>query len=218
MSYLASWSGGKDCCLASWEASRQGYEVSHLFNTISRDYGRVRFHGTEARLIQMQAEALGLPLLQVSTGGESYTEDFKRALQPLPTGITGMVFGDMYNDQHLEWVQQICADLGVAAVEPLWGREPVEVLLAFLEAGFEATIVCVNGALIDQAWVGQPVDHRFREYLHHQGLDPCGENGEYHSLVVDGPLFQRGLQITKSRTVERDGYFMLDTEQYGWKA
>ena len=217
MSFIASWSGGKDSCLACWEAGRQGYEISHLFNTISEEYGRVRFHGTEARLIHMQAEAMGLELVQAPTRGETYAEDFKRALQPLPPGVTGMVFGDMYNDLHLEWVQQICADLGVPAVEPLWGRDPDGALLAFLEAGFEAIVVCVDGRLIEESWVGQRVSLEFREYLIGRGLDPCGENGEYHSLVVDGPLFQRGLEITEGRTVNNDGYFMLDTRRYGWK-
>ncbi|HEY3398776.1 MAG TPA: diphthine--ammonia ligase [Armatimonadota bacterium] len=215
MSYLASWSGGKDCCMAYWEAQNSGLELSGLFNTLSVEYDRVRFHGTEARLLQLQAEAMGVPVLQATTADGSYTEDFKRALRPLPPDVTGMVFGDMYNDLHLEWVQGVCADLGLECVEPLWGRDPNEVLCSFLDAGFEAMVVCVDGSLLEESWVGTIVDHRFREHLLSRGLDPCGEKGEYHTMVVNGPLFQRRVEIRRSRIVEMKGFFLLDTQEYG---
>ena len=101
MSYLASWSGGKDGCFACYEAIRQGYQVTYLVNFIAQEYHRVRFHGTDARLIQLQSEAIGIPLLQKETTWNGYEQEFKEAVRSLvPNGIKGMVFGDIYLQEH----------------------------------------------------------------------------------------------------------------------
>ena len=100
--YLASWSGGKDGCFACYLALTQGYKISHLVNCVAQEYQRVNFHGTEKRLVQLQGEAIGIPIFQKETTFGNYTEDFKDAIRALmPDGIKGMVFGDIYNDQHL---------------------------------------------------------------------------------------------------------------------
>lgn len=213
--YLASWSGGKDSCFACHRALAQGYKISHLVNFISRQYQRVSFHGTEKRMVQLQSQAIEIPVLQKETTPDGYEQEFKEAVRELlPNGIKGMVFGDIYLDEHKEWVERVCGELGIEAVEPLWGKSPENVLTDFIEAGFEAIIVSAKAELIDEEWVGRGVDRDFINYLKSKDIDLCGENGEYHTLVVNGPLFKRKIEITESRTIKRDGYWFLDTVNY----
>jgi diphthine-ammonia ligase len=215
MSYISSWSGGKDSCLAAYLALGQGYKISHLVNFISQEFKRVSFHGTEAKLIQLQSQAIGIPLLQKQTTWESYEQEFKEAVQSLlPQGIKGMVFGDIYLDEHKEWVERVCGELGIEAIEPLWGKDTEKILTDFIDAGFEAIIVSASDQLIDRGWVGQQLDRKSLTYLKAKNIDLCGENGEYHTLVVNGPLFKRRIEITESRTINRDNRWLLDTVKY----
>jgi diphthine-ammonia ligase len=215
MSYISSWSGGKDSCLACYLALGQGYRISHLVNFISREFKRVSFHGTEARMIQLQSQAIGIPLLQKQTTWEGYEQEFKEAVRSLlPRGIEGMVFGDIYLDEHREWVERVCGELEIEAIEPLWNKDTEKVFTDFIDAGFEAIIVSASDELIDQGWVGKRLDSKFLAYLKTRNVDLCGENGEYHTLVVNGPLFKRSIQIIESRTINRDSRWLLDTVKY----
>ncbi len=215
MSYISSWSGGKDSCFACYLALGEGYKISHLVNFISQEFKRVSFHGTESRLIQLQSQSLGIPLLQRETTWNGYEQEFRGAVRSLlPEGIKGMVFGDIYLQEHKDWVERVCGDLGIEAVEPLWDKNPENVFTDFIDAGFEAIIVSAKAELIDEGWIGQRVDRNFMEYLKAKNIDLCGENGEYHTLVVDGPLFNRRIEIMESRTISRDNYWFLDTGKY----
>lgn len=213
--YIASWSGGKDSCFACYLALGQGYKISHLVNFISKEFKRVSFHGTEARLIQLQSQSLGIPLLQKETTRDGYEQEFKEAVRSLlPNGIKGMVFGDIYLDEHKEWVERVCGDLGIEAIEPLWNKSTEKIFTDFVDAGFEAVVVSAQARLIDEEWVGRRVDSNFMEYLKAKDIDLCGENGEYHTLVVNGPLFKRRIEIIETRTINRDDYWLLDTPKY----
>jgi len=215
MSYISSWSGGKDSCFACYKAICEGYNVSYLLNFISKEYKRVSFHGTEAKLIQLQAEAIGIPLLQKETTWNGYEQEFKDAVKSLiPDGVTGMVFGDIYLEEHKDWVDRVCGELGIEAIEPLWGQDPERSLLDFIDAGFEATIVSAKSELFDDKWMGQKLDREFLSYLKDNNIDLCGENGEYHTFVTAGPMFNKKIKITKSQPITRDGYWFLDTIEY----
>jgi len=215
MSYIVSWSGGKDSSLAYYKAIESGYDVSYLVNFVSEEYNRVRFHGTEAELISLQAESIGAALLQRKSSGAEYEDHFKQAVRSLiPGGVEGMVFGDIYLAEHREWVEKVCGELGIEAVEPLWGEAAEEVLRSFIDAGFEAVVVSARGKLIEKDWIGRRVDRDFMEYLKSRGMDVCGEKGEYHTVVIDGPIFKRPIEIVESRTVNIDGYWFLDTLTY----
>jgi uncharacterized protein (TIGR00290 family) len=216
MSYAVSWSGGKDGCFACYKALQGGYDIRWMVNSISDDHGRVRFHGTEARLIQLQAQATGIALVQNRTSAQHYEEDFKRALRPLiDEGLAGMIFGDIYVPENRRWVEKVCRDLSIEAVLPLWGRDPKELFREFIDAGFRAVMVGADSRRVDKEWIGRPLDRRLLAYLESHRIDPCGENGEYHTFVVDGPLFQQAIEITSARTVAINGYWFLDTEAYG---
>ena len=215
MSYIISWSGGKDSCFACYEAIRQGYKVSYLVNFISKEFQRVSFHGTEAKLIQLQSQAMNIPLLQKETTWDGYEQEFKEALRSLiPGGVKGMIFGDIYLQEHKDWVEMVCTELGIEAVEPLWGRNNDEIISSFIDSGFEALIVSVKSELIDKGWLGRRVDKTFIDYLKKRSIDICGENGEYHTLVSDGPIFRSRIKITQSKTIERDNHCFLDTCRY----
>lgn len=212
---IVSWSGGKDSCLACYTAMRQGYDVAYLVNFISQQYQRVRFHGTEARLIQLQSQGMGIPLLQRPTPDDGYEQAFKKAVRSLlGDGVETMVFGDIFLEEHKDWTERVCRELGIHSIEPLWGRAPEDVLTEFIDVGFEATIVSAKSDLIDEEWVGQTVDREFLSYLQESDIEPCGENGEYHTFVTDGPLFEQRIEISESRKVLREGYWLLDTCQY----
>jgi uncharacterized protein (TIGR00290 family) len=215
MSYISSWSGGKDGCFACYRALVQGYKISHLVNCVAKEYQRVNFHGTEKRLIQLQGQAIGIPVLQKETTFGNYERDFKEAVKSLlPQGVKGMVFGDIYNDEHLKWVQGVSADLGIEAIEPLWGESTEEIVSDFIDAGFEAVIVAADARLIEEGWLGKSLTRDFFDYLKTRNIDPCGESGEYHTLVVNGPLFKKRIEITESRTIRRENYWFLDTLKY----
>jgi len=215
MSYICSWSGGKDSCFACYRVMRCGYDISYLLNFISKEYKRVSFHGTEAKLIQLQAETLGISLLQKETTGEKYEQEFKEAVRSLiPNGIKGMIFGDIYLEEHKDWVERVCGELGIEAIEPLWGQEPERILLDFIDGGFEAIIVSAKRELFDRKWIGRNVDREFFKYLKENSIDICGENGEYHTLVVNGPMFKKKIRITESKSISRNGYWFLDTLEY----
>ena len=215
MSYIVSWSGGKDSCLACYRAILSGYDISLLVNFISKEHRRVRFHGSEARLIQLQAEAVGIALLQKETTKDGYEQEFKEAVRSLiPNGIDGLIFGDIYLEQAKDWAEKICGELGIEAVEPLWGKNPQDISSDFIDAGFKAIVVSAQSRFIGRERIGRQVDNDFAEYLKNRGICPCGENGEYHTLVTDGPIFNRPIEITEGRTINRNGYWFLDTCQY----
>ncbi len=215
MSYIASWSGGKDSCLACYKAILSGYDIRYLVNFVSREYGRVSFHGTETRLIQLQAESIGTRLRQQETIRDGYEQEFKETIRSLiPDGIEGMVFGDIYFQQNRDWTERVCAEVGIEAVEPLWGRDTEDILSDFIDAGFQAVIIAVQSEVIDAEWLGRQLDRDFIEYLKNRNICPCGENGEYHTLVINGPIFRKRIEIMEARTIARDNHWFLDTCKY----
>ena len=197
------------------KAVQQGYVISHLVNFISSEFKRVSFHGTEARLVQLQSQALGIPLLQKETTWTGYEDEFKDAVRSLiPGGVEGMVFGDIYLQEHKDWVERVCGELGIKAVEPLWGKSSEQVLSGFIDAGFEAVIVSAQSSIIEEKWLGHAVDRDFMAYLKAKNIELCGENGEYHTLVLNGPVFKRPMKLMATKTIMRDNYWFLDTVKY----
>ena len=213
--YAVSWSGGKDSCMALQEALNRGLKISHIVNFISDNPTKVRCHGTDSNLICLQSQAMGIPLLQKITSWEEYERDFKAHVSGLkPSGLRGMVFGDIYLDPHREWVERVCGDIGIVALEPLWKKDTTELLAQFIDLGFKSVVICAKTELIELKWLGRTVDRDFMQYLIDKGVDPCGENGEYHTLVLDGPLFKQSIELLESRVYEREGYYLLDISRY----
>ncbi len=216
MSYFVSWSGGKDCCFACYKAISQGSKITKLVN--------LRFKGSshtiDKDLLKFQAETMGIPIIQRETIWENYERDFKETVRPLVSkDVQGIIFGDLFCEEfqeqkHKAWAERVCGELGLQAMEPLWGMKANQVYHEFLAAGFEAVIISVNADLIGEEWLGQKLDDAFLEYLANKKLNACGELGEYHTMVVNGPLFQKKIQIQETRRVKKGKYCQLEILRY----
>lgn len=207
---LSSWSGGKDSCFACYKAIQQGYRIKYLVNFVAGDSKRVRFHGLANRLIKLQAEAVQIPLHQkeVGTGLDDYEVYFKEGVNEVKTAdVQGMVFGDIYLDEHLHWVERVCGELSVDTIEPLWHLSPKDIMHEFVDLGFKAVVVGAQARLFDKDIVGRVIDNEFIQEMERKKVCPCGENGEFHTLVVDGPLFKKKITIIESDAVLKKGYW-----------
>lgn len=215
MKVFSSWSGGKESCLACYKAISEGFDVSYLLNFISEDGTRSRAHGISSDLIALQAKALGIPIIQVKSTWKGYEEKLKESVEELKKrGVKGGVFGDIDLKEHKEWVDRVCSDVEVASIEPLWGNEPREILKEFVNAGFKAIVIKVKADLFDEEWLGRELTLEFIEALPGE-IHPCGEHGEYHTFVIDGPLFQSRVEIVRSDKELKDGNWFLDISEYG---
>ena len=220
MKVIASWSGGKDSCLASYLAMNQGHQVEYLLNFLSKEYKRCCFHGLEPHLINLQASLIGIPLIQkeVSPDMGEYEREFKQAVADIKTSeIEGMVFGDVYLEEHKTWVDRVCRDLEIQPIEPLWGMAPNQVVRKFIDLGFKAIVVSCKADLFDKEFIGRVIDKNVLEELTRKNICSCGENGEFHTFVIDGPIFKKRIEITKSQTILREGFWkhwFLDIQEY----
>ena len=211
MKAFCSWSGGKDSCLACYRAMREGLEICRLLNMLSEDGSRARSHGLRAEVLMAQSEAVGIPMIQRAASWESYEGEFKRAVLALKEeGIEAGVFGDIDLIEHREWIERVCRELGVKPVLPLWGSDREEVMEELISAGFEAVVVAVRKDALGPEWLGRGIDDRFVDELRGKGIDLCGEEGEYHTLVIDGPIFSRRLVIERAEIVDRGEVTFLD--------
>lgn len=193
MNLFVSWSGGKDGALAAYRARQQGHYLACLLNCATEDGGRVRSHGLPASVVALQARAMEIPLIQIRTSWEDYEANFKERVRRLKaSGIEGGVFGDMDLEEHREWVERVCAEVGVRPLLPLWKADPWALLEEFWGAGFQAIVVATR---LSPAFVGRPLDRALVTEMVALGAHPCGERGEYHTLVTDGPLFRRPLRV-----------------------
>ncbi|MBN2186543.1 MAG: diphthine--ammonia ligase [Dehalococcoidia bacterium] len=208
MKVFASWSGGKDCAMATHKALSQGHQVLYLVNFLSEDGRRSRSHGIKAEVLDLQAKATGIPMMQVKTSWENYEENFKKAVMELKEkGIEGGVFGDMDVEEHRKWVERVCTELGIKPILPLWKIDPGELLAEFWENGFEAKVVATR---LDKGLLGKNVDEALLPELERFNSHPCGESGEYHTLVTDGPIFNRPLKVALGKQYKRDNVWFTE--------
>jgi len=217
---ISSWSGGKDSCLACYKAMKSGYQIKYLLNFISREHKRGCFHGIEAELLKLQTESIGIPLVQkeVTADMKKYEEEFKEAVSELKAkGINKMVFGDIYLPDQMNWVERVCKDLDIEPIEPLWGKPTDKIVEEFIDSGFKTIVVSCKADLFGEDFIGRQIDRKLLEELKQKGICPCGENGEFHTLVIDGPIFKNAIEITESQKVLKEGfwkYWFLDIKGY----
>ncbi|MEW6102560.1 MAG: diphthine--ammonia ligase [bacterium] len=218
MDAICSLSGGKDSCLALYKAIKEGHKIKCLLNFISRGFKRCCFHGIEAGLMSLQANCLGIPLVQkeVSPDMEEYEREFKSAVSGIKE-INAMVFGDIYLNEHKEWVERVCSDLGITPIEPLWNSPPESLIEEFIDLGFKAIVVSCQADKFGKDFIGNKVDRDFLSYLKEKNICPAGENGEFHTLVIDDPIFKRRIEIIESEPVLKEGFWkhwFLDIKKY----
>jgi len=188
---MVSWSGGKDSCLALWRAQKFGINTSHLLTALDESGLKTRSHGVSKALILAQGEALDIHNEFISASWQDYEEDFISKLKQLHTeGITQAIFGDIDLIPHREWEEKVCASANITALLPLWNENRLVLVNEFLNAGFKARVTCVDGRFLDESFVGLEFDTQFIAGLP-KGVDACGENGEFHTFVYDGPNFSQ---------------------------
>lgn len=215
--WFVSWSGGKDSCLALWKARSEGLDVR--FAVTTHQGGYTAAHGLPLGIVQKQTEALGLELVAVEASWDQYEDAFKRALAGLACrGVVGGVFGDIDVAEHRKWVERVCSAAGLKARLPLWGCSQQDLLNEFVSLGFRAIVVAVNAAILDLTWLGRCIDvagapHLISEAAR-RGFSPCGEAGEYHTLVIGGPGFSQGITVKRAVPVYSQGYFKLEIQEW----
>ncbi len=212
---FVSWSGGKDAAL-SYHRVKEKFQVTHLLNMVAEDGKVSRSHGIRTGILRMQSEAMGLHIVQPKSSWETYEEEFKKALAGLKDkGVVAGIFGDIDLEEHREWVERVSRESGMEAVLPLWGEKKREDLIEeLIGAGFETIVVATKKDLLGSEWLGRGIDRDFiRDISEINGVDISGEGGEYHTLVVSGPIFKKRIKILKSEKVTRDQRCYLDISE-----
>ena len=205
---VMSWSGGKDSALALYQLLRDDrYQVVRLLTSVNAHHGRVSMHGVRASLLEAQAERIGLPLHQLLLPESPDMAEYERlmhaALAPLQAaGISHAAFGDIFLEDLRAYREQQLARAQLRGLFPLWQRPGAELLREYLDVGFRALVVCVNEQHLDASFCGRPLDAAFLRDLP-PGVDPCGENGEYHSFVFDAPYFSAPIPVRAGERVRR---------------
>jgi uncharacterized protein (TIGR00290 family) len=209
---LVSWSSGKDSALMLHEIQKSSqYHVAALLTTITQDYQRVSMHGVRVGLLDQQAKALGIPLEKVFISSQATNAEYETAMQKLlrkyqGQGIAKVVFGDIFLEDVRQYREHNLAKIGMQAVFPLWQRDTRQLAEELLHRGFRALVTCVDGQALDGNFAGRLIDQDFFADLP-PGIDPCGENGEFHSFAFDGPIFNQPVDFIPGETVLRDERF-----------
>lgn len=205
---LCSWSGGKDSCFALMQAIGVGYTPKVLLNVLNEEGKISRSHGIPSSILKLQAVAAGLPVHLISSSWQDYEMHFTNALGVLKEhyDLGYAVFGDIDLQAHRDWEEKVCVNAGLTAVLPLWKQDRKSLVMQMLEAGIEAMIVSCN-EVMGERFIGEMITPALVEELESMGIDACGENGEYHTLVLDCPLFSSGINVKVEEKLKHEGYW-----------
>src|SRR5688572_8935035 len=197
-----NWCGGKACMLALYYAvAPKSSSVECLLTTMAGDQDRVSMHGVPGSLLEAQAERLGLPLVRVDMPPQPVMEEYERIMVEKlsmlkENGFREAIFGDIFLEDLRKYREEKLATIGIQAVFPLWKLDTAALVQDFIQLGFKAVVVCVNEKYLDKSFCGRLIDDTFMCDLP-AGVDPCGENGEFHSFVFDGPIFETAVEFTR---------------------
>jgi len=212
---LFCWSGGKDSAMAlhALRAARE-CRIAALLTTVTEEYDRISMHGVRRALLERQAESLGLPLHAVLIPPQcinaTYEERMKEALaKHFARGVRRVAFGDIFLEDLRAYRENNLAKIGMQALFPIWKRDTRELAREFVRQGFRAITVCVDPRVLDASFAGRELDAAFFAELP-PGVDPCGENGEFHTFVFDGPVFKTPIAFHTGEKVVRDGFCFCD--------
>lgn len=202
MKVVASWSGGKDSAYAVQLAKQQGHEIVNLLTMMSGEE-KSKFHMISSELLNAQASAIEIPLIKKQTTNEMYEQNFKDSLIELKTkGVEGLVTGDICTvaNHEEDWLKRICQETGLKPIRPLWMMDDTkQIYHNYVETGFKATVVRINVSKLGIEWLGRELDRQFYgDIIKQDNIDPCGEGGEYHTIVTDGPYFKKKIIILET--------------------
>jgi uncharacterized protein (TIGR00290 family) len=209
---IFAWSSGKDSAMALHELKRRGTtDIAALLTTVTEGYDRVSMHGVRRRLLLEQADALGFPLeiviIPPNCPNEIYEQRMQMALEKyVQKGVSAAAFGDLFLEGIRAYREERMQRIGMSSIFPLWGMDTKELARQFNELGFRAVITCVDTQQLEPSFAGREYNKKFVEDLP-GGVDPCGENGEFHSFAYDGPIFSRPIMVERGEMVLRDNRF-----------
>mgnify|MGYP003675908648 CR=1 FL=1 len=205
---LFNWSGGKDSSLALYKLQQsQEFEIACLLTSISQKYQRISMHGVRSELLEMQAKNIGIPLVKMEIPDmpsmEVYEKTMRETLSELKReGITASIFGDIFLEDLRTYRETKLAELDLKGIFPLWKQPTKNLIREFLDLGFKTITTCVNEKFLDKSFVGRVIDEDFLKDLP-SDVDPCGENGEFHTFVYDGPIFSESITFEVGEKVLR---------------
>ncbi|MGC2285188.1 MAG: diphthine--ammonia ligase [Candidatus Acidiferrum sp.] len=214
-SILFCWSGGKDSAMALQTLlQREDFEVVALLTTVTEDYERISMHGVRRELLQRQAQSIGLPLHEVRIPPQCVNTTYEARMEEAlrlhyEKGVRKVAFGDIFLEDLRAYREKNLARIGMAAIFPLWKRDTRELVRFFHANKFRAVTVCVDPKILAPTFAGRELDESFFRDLPPQA-DPCGENGEFHTFVFDGPIFKSPIPIRTGEVVNRDGFVFCD--------
>jgi uncharacterized protein (TIGR00290 family) len=212
---LFSWSSGKDSALSIYEIKESGkYEIISLLTTVSDEYDRIFMHGVQRILLEKQAESLGFPLIKIFVSSSPSNDEYeakmhKTLLAYKDKGVKTVAFGDIFLEDLKEYRENKLALVDMKGLYPVWKRDSKDLVRKFINLGFKAIVTCVDSKVLDRSFVGRVIDEDFLKDLP-ENVDPCGENGEFHSFVFDGPIFKEKVRFTVGEKVTRDTFYYCD--------
>ncbi|MBA2862991.1 diphthine--ammonia ligase [Methanococcus maripaludis] len=208
---FSSWSGGKDGCLALYRAENMGLQIPYLFTMIEECGERSRSHGLRKSLLKAQADAMGKTWEYKKATWDEYETEFLSYLhQKQGSGITHGIFGDIDLENHRKWVEGVCGTENIEALLPIWQEPRKDLIKEFLDAGFVARIIAIDTKRVPKRYLGMTFSETLIEEFETLGIDACGENGEFHTVVLDGPNFMYPLDIEFGKVFTVDSYLKLD--------
>ncbi len=208
---FCSWSGGKDSCLALHRSIKAGMRPSVLLTMLTEEGRRSRSHGLTVDVLKAQAASMGMRLVTKATSWDDYERNFLDEARKLwADGVSAGIFGDIDLAEHRDWVENVCSRAGVDAELPLWNVGRDELLEELVSEEFKAIVVSVKDGTLGKRWLGRTLDRNMIAVFKSSGIDPSGEAGEYHTCVVDGPLFSQPVRFEQGDSTLRDGYWFLD--------
>jgi uncharacterized protein (TIGR00290 family) len=212
---LVAWSSGKDSAWALHVTQQSGEcEIAGLLTTVTETYGRVSMHGVREKLLEAQAEALGLPLHRVNIPASCTDEDYNNAMRnamenATANGITHVIFGDVFLEDIRSYREGRLAEIGMTGVFPLWKRDTGKLAREMIAGSLRAYVTCLDPGKLPRDFAGREYNSEFLEDLP-ENIDPCGENGEFHTFVFDGPVFAHSVEVMVGEVVEREGFVFID--------
>ncbi|WP_295221216.1 diphthine--ammonia ligase [uncultured Chryseobacterium sp.] len=192
---IFNWSSGKDSALALYKIlQEEKFEITSLLTSINKEFQRISMHGVHVSLLEKQVESLGFPLAKLELPKEPSMEEYREMMESIMTdfkkqGVTHSIFGDIFLEDLRKYREDQLAAAGIQGVFPLWKKDTKNLIEEFMDLGFKTIVTCINETYLDKSFAGRVIDKQFIEDLP-ENVDPCGENGEFHTFTFDGPIFK----------------------------
>ncbi|GAA4167039.1 diphthine--ammonia ligase [Chryseobacterium ginsenosidimutans] len=205
---IFNWSSGKDSALALYKTLKEDqFEVTSLLTSINKEFQRISMHGVHVSLLEKQAESLGFPLIKMELpkepSMEEYREIMSKTMEEIQSqGVTHSIFGDIFLEDLKKYREDQLEAIGMKGVFPLWKIDTTDLINEFLDLGFKTIVTCVNETYLDKSFAGRIIDKNFINDLP-ENVDPCGENGEFHTFTFDGPIFKNPIEFEIGETVKK---------------